>query len=256
VIDIITVKNKFFILGILSMLYYIALSFFAWKISFSQFWIILSVVFIGIGIVEELEKSNKLYINKKLRMLILICFIIGLTLFIIIESLIIYFSLNEQMNKSDYLLILGAGLHGEKMSLTLSQRMDKSIEYLDRYPKTKIIVSGGKGMGEDITEAEAMKMFLLSRGISKNQIIKEEKSRSTSENFRYSKEVLDKIDNRKEIKIAIVTTNFHMFRARFLAERAGFENICSVPSELHPILIPNYYVREYFAVIKSFIFDR
>ncbi|MBE6044391.1 MULTISPECIES: YdcF family protein [Clostridium] len=256
VIDIITIKNKFFILGMLSILYYILLSCFAWKISFSQFWIMLGAVFIGIGVVKEFEKSNKLYINKKFRMLMLICFIIGFILFIIIESLIIYFSINEQMEECDYLLILGAGLHGEKMSLTLSQRMDKSMEYLEKYPKTKIIVSGGQGMGEDITEAEAMGRFLLSCGISKNQIIKEEKSTNTSQNFRYSKEVLDKIDNRKEIKIAIVTTNFHMFRARFLAKRAGFKNIYSVPSELHPILIPNYYVRECFAVIKSFIFDR
>ncbi|QGU95809.1 YdcF family protein [Clostridium bovifaecis] len=245
-----------FLLGLLSLLYYVVLSFFSSRISFSLFWIALGLMFISLGLVMEFGKRNIVHINKNVKIVFLICFIAGCISFIIIESFIIYYGYKRQMRESDYLLILGAGLHGERMSLTLSQRMDRSLEYLKMYPSTKIIVSGGQGPGEDITEAEAMERFLISNGIDKNQIIKEERSTSTSENFKYSREVLNRIDKRNELKVAVVTTNFHMFRAKFLGERAGFNNIYTVPSKLHIVLVPNYYVREYLAVINSFIFDK
>lgn len=249
-------QKRLFLLGMLSILYYVILSFFSARISFSLFWIALGLVLIGLGLVVEFEKRNIVHISKKIKTLFLICVMLGCISFIIIESFIIYYGCTKQMRESDYLLILGAGLHGEKMSLTLSQRMDKSLEYLEMYPNTKVIVSGGQGPGENITEAEAMKRFLIRNEINENQIIKEETSTSTSENFKYSKEILNKIDKRKELKVAVVTTNFHMFRAKFLGERVGFNNIYPVPSKLHILLAPNYYVREYLAVINSFMFDK
>jgi uncharacterized SAM-binding protein YcdF (DUF218 family) len=133
--------------------------------------------------------------------------------------------------------------------------MIKGMEFLEKYPNTKVIVSGGQGPGEDITEAEAMKRYLISNGISENQIIKEEKSTSTEENLIYSREVIKKLDSRDDMKITLITTNFHMFRSKFLANRFGLD-VYSAPSDLHPLLIPNYYVREYLAVINSYLFNR
>lgn len=67
-----------------------------------------------------------------------------------------------------------------------------------------------------------MERFLLSNGIDKSKIIKEEKSTSTAENFKHRREILSKMDSRKEIHITVVTTNFHMFRAKFLEKGVGF----------------------------------
>jgi uncharacterized SAM-binding protein YcdF (DUF218 family) len=249
-------NRKVFVgLGFLSILYYAALTIFGGRISFSEFWILMGIFLITIGSVEPFLKRNRLISSKRTKRVFFTFFSLIMASFIIIEGFIIYYGSHKKFKESDYILILGAGLRGERLSLTLSQRMFKSLEYLEEYPNTKIIVSGGQGPGEDITEAEAMKRFLISHGIDEKQIIKEDKSTSTSENLLYSKGVLSQIDSNEKLKISIVTTDFHMFRTKFLANRVGFE-VYSVPSKLHPLLAPNYYVREYLAVINSYFFDK
>ena len=251
------IKSKIYItLSILCILYYILLIGFGGIISFSLFWVLVGVVFLFLGLVESNSITFSWKVLKRIKPVFYLGISIGLISFLIIESLIIYYGSDKGFKRSDYLFILGAGLRGETMSLTLTQRMNKALEYLTEYPDTKIIVSGGKGTGERITEAEAMKRFLIQNGVDEKYIIKEEKSTSTAENFQYSRDILRKIDTRQAIKITVVTTNFHMFRAKQLAEQVGLKDIYTVPSDLHFILIPNYYVREYLAVIKSFIFDR
>ncbi|MCY6370940.1 YdcF family protein [Clostridium ganghwense] len=242
-------------LGVIYVIYYFLLVIFGGKISFSTFWLMLAIVMFLIGMIKKLEKNKKIKVNKSVKKIFTILVSLGAVSFIIIEGFIIASGSNNKFKQSDYLLILGAGLRGERMSLALSQRMYKSLEYIDKYPDVKIIVSGGKGPREYITEAEAMKRFLVKHGVDENNIVKEEKSTSTAENIEYTKEKLKQIDGRTDIKISIVTTNFHMFRAQFLAKRVGFDTY-AVPAKLHFLLIPNYYVREYFAVINSYIFDR
>lgn len=243
------------ILGIISILYYIMLYAFGGRISFSGFWLVVGVIFIAVGWTDILHKVNILFKVKGLRVLLYLIITLGVGSFLIIESFIIYYGSEKSFKESDYLLILGAGLRGEQLSMTLHQRMIKGMEFLEKYPNTKVIVSGGQGPGEDITEAEAMKRYLISNGISENQIIKEEKSTSTEENLIYSREVIKKLDSRDDMKITLITTNFHMFRSKFLANRFGLD-VYSAPSDLHPLLIPNYYVREYLAVINSYLFNR
>ena len=122
-------------------------------------------------------------------------------------------------------------------------------------PDVKIVVSGGKGPGESITEAEAMERFLIKHGVAKKQIIKEEKSTSTLENLKFTTEILEGLENKENIEVTIVTNNFHVFRAKFLAQRQGLK-VYGYPAPLHPMLVPTCFVREYLAVINSFIFDR
>lgn len=250
-------KSKMFIgLSIICMLYYIILIGFGGMISFSLFWVLAGVVLLFLGLIERGSVTLSWKVLKRFKPAFYFGIIILATSFLIIESQIIYYGSDKSFKKSDYLLILGAGLRGETMSLTLTQRMNKALEYLREYPDTKIIVSGGKGTGESIAEAEAMKRFLVKNGVEEKNIIKEEKSTNTAENFQYSRDIIRRIDTREATKITVVTTNFHMFRSKQLAAKVGLKDIYTVPSDLHFILIPNYYVREYLAAIKSYIFDR
>lgn len=242
-------------LGVISIIYYILLYAFGGKISFASFWLLLGVVLIVLGGTRILDKIDILFKAKRLRVLLFIMISLAIGSFILIESLIIYYGSEKRLKESDYLLILGAGLRGQQLSMTLHQRMIKGVEFLEKYPSTKVIVSGGQGPGEDITEAEAMKKYLINNGINEEQIIKEDKSTSTEENFIYSIKLMKEIDNRSDIKVTVITTNFHMFRAKFLANRFGLD-VYTAPSNLHPLLIPNYYVREYLAVINSYLFNR
>ncbi len=197
-------------------------------------------------------KGSPFIKNKILRSAVITIISLGVASFIIIESLILIGTASDKNRKTDFLIILGAGLKGDTVSLTLKERLNTGIEYLNKFPDTKVIVTGGQGFGEDITEAEAMEKYLLRAGISGERIIKEDKATSTAENFKFSKELISSQD---KVKIMIITSDFHMLRAKMLAKRSGFEPYgitCSTPASVRL----NSYIREYFALIKSYLLDK
>ncbi|PKM79560.1 MAG: YdcF family protein [Firmicutes bacterium HGW-Firmicutes-14] len=191
--------------------------------------------------------------NRKLKYYLVALLLVWLISFIGIEIMLLTGQKSDLSMKVDYLIVLGAGLKGEKMSSTLKSRIDRALNYLEGYPDTKVIVSGGQGPGEDITEAEAMRRYLVANGIADNRVIKEEKSTSTIENLRLSKKIVAETSKKNEI--IIVTSDYHMLRAKMLAKRAGLTSY-SLPSRTPYYVIVNSYLREYFAIIKSFILDR
>ena len=150
----------------------------------------------------------------------------------------------------DAVIILGAGIKGERLSLTLKYRLDKGLEYIALNPDAKIIVTGGKGPGEGITEAEAMRRYLTSQGIANSRIIIEDKATSTYENLMYSSEFLSEGD-----EVVIVTDGFHIFRGVSMAKKFGLE-----PTHLHSKSyipqLPLNFVRELAAVMKMFVLGR
>lgn len=210
----------------------------------------------AIGVSILISKKELIFIGPgKIRTAIEICFFIGLVSFVFIETLIIQSARPKHTERSDYLVILGAGLRGEVPSIPLFQRLYASLEYVEINPNVRIVVSGGRGPGESITEADAMKRFLIRHGVAKDQIIKEERSTSTLENLKFTAEILEILEKKENIEVTIVTNNFHMFRAKFLAKRQGLKAY-GYPAPLHLMLVPTCFFREYFAVINSFIFDR
>lgn len=176
--------------------------------------------------------------------------------FILIESLLLYNTKDSVPSQVDYLIILGAGLNGDQLSWTLWERVDKGLRILQDNKEMKVVVSGGQGPGEWITEAEAMQRYLVEQGITKERILKEETSTSTMENFRYSRVLLEQQPNYDPTEpVFVITNDFHMLRSKLLARRNGI-NPVGVPSPTPWYLRPNVYLREYFAVVKSLIFDR
>ena len=191
----------------------------------------------------------------KARQGIIFLSLIGLISFLVVEGKIISNSQPDPVVEVDYLIILGAGLNGEQLSWTLWERMQKGIDYLENHPKVKVVLSGGQGPGEEISEAEGMRRFLADHGISDERILKEERSTSTMENFRFSKEILVKQPGfQASGRVAVITNDFHLFRSKILARRNGL-NPVGIPSPTPWYLVPNVYLREYFAVVKSLIFD-
>ncbi len=248
--------NVYIVLGLLCEIYFLGTIIFGGIVTFAQFYLGLGVLLIALGLIKRRSKTEYIIIRPgKARTAIKICFFIGLASFVFIEALIIQSAISKHRGKSDYLVILGAGLRGEVPSTALYQRLYASLEYIEVNPKVKIVVSGGRGPGESITEAEAMERFLIEHGVAKGQIIKEERSTNTLENMKFTTEILEKLDKKENIEVTIVTNNFHMFRAKFLAQRQGLK-VYGYPAPLHPMLVPTCYVREYLAVINSYIFDR
>lgn len=181
----------------------------------------------------------------------------GAVLFVIVEGLLLF--RGEQDNRtlpSDAVIVLGAGVNGTEPSLILQSRIDAAADYLERHPDVLAVLSGGRGPGEEITEAEAMARGLTEQGIPVSRLILEEASTSTAENFAKSKELLEKrgVDT-ETATIAVVTSDFHCFRAHLIAQRAGLRSL-EIPAEAGwPLLNANYYVREFFALGKTLVLD-
>lgn len=173
-------------------------------------------------------------------------------------SVIAYIAIYGQIDTVDYeedaIIVLGAGIRGETVTLPLMYRLDKCVEYIKNNPDAVIVVTGGQGPQEDITEALAMERYLLWKGVPKEKIIKEEKATSTYENFIYSKELLDGYFDRP-YKAAFITNDFHVYRASGIARNAGLD--CShMHAKLQWYIIPMTYMREFLAVLKFWVLRR
>lgn len=127
--------------------------------------------------------------------------------------------INIKIKRKEYnaIIVLGGYLvDGNKLTKALTKRLNLAIDLYEKQKhKPKIIVSGGMIRQETITEAEAMKNYLIKKGISEKNIIKEEQSRNTLENFKYSKEKLKKLKINNNI--AFVSNNFHILRSKIYA---------------------------------------
>lgn len=175
-------------------------------------------------------------------------FIIALIFFSILSTIVIYGSFSTKKDNK-YILILGAGLDGDRPYKLLKARCDKAIEDLKEYKEKKVICCGKKASDEIVSEAIAIKRYLQENGIEKERIILEEKSHSTFTNLKYAKELLN-----GEKSITVATSNFHALRVRLLGKRLGLD-INVITSKTHPKVTLFNYTREVFALVKSLIFD-
>lgn len=193
----------------------------------------------------------KKYIKNSIKILLSL-FIIS---FIIIQALIINEANKVYKQHVDYVIVLGARLYGDRPSPTLINRLDSASDYLNDYKDVKVIVSGGQGPNETVSEASAMASYLENQGISKSQIIIEDKSTSTFENLKFSLDKIKAIDNNNDIKVLIMTNDYHILRSKMLAKRLNL-TAYGLASKTPQSTIIKAYTREYFAIIKSFVFDK
>ncbi len=189
-------------------------------------------------------------IPKLIRYLYRACFAIGITVFLIIEGLVVDAMTGVPKEDLDYVIVLGAGLVGEQPTNPLRVRIEKAAQYLQENPDTVLIASGGQGPDERISEAECIKRQLVEvYGIPEERILKEDRSTSTEENLRYSRKIIGDAD----AQVGIITNGFHEYRALLIAENEGFTNVYSVPATtLLPVGI-HYTVREFFGVVVQII---
>ncbi len=160
---------------------------------------------------------------------------------------------NKVTYNEDYLLILGCGVRGEEPSQALRERLDTALQYLERNDSCKIIVSGGQGHDEDISEAEAMRRYITEHGIDNDRVLTEDKSTSTTENFRFSNSLTD--GGLANSSAVFITNDFHIYRANSLARLQGFSlNHIGAPTAWYNIF-PSY-LREFLAIGQMFLLNK
>ena len=216
-----------------------------WNFSFSTIFILVSIILIYILIITRNASFKNRYtrIIYKTYKIIMMLFLI---LFMILQSAIlinIYKTKDiDNIGKVDTMIILGAKVNENVVSKTLKLRLDKAIEYYHSNKDINIIVSGGQGKDEIMTEALAMKNYLVENNVDEEKIILEDKATTTLENIIFSKEIIE--DLNLGDRILIVTSDYHLFRGRFIASILGFANegLCSISSWSSRLY---YMIREY-----------
>jgi len=189
---------------------------------------------------------------KPLRLLrfgIITLIILVTVVFSAAEVFIIRASKGYEEPLAKYVLVLGAGLDGTVPSYSLQSRLRSAADYLDAHPESIAVVSGGQGVGEDIPEAEAMRTWLIDRGIDEDRIITEDESTSTLENIRFSQDAVRETGGDFDDGLVIVTSEYHVYRAEKFAESLGIDAFGVPAKTYNPFLMVNYFIREGFAVI-------
>lgn len=147
----------------------------------------------------------------------------------------------------DYIIVLGAHVDGTRMSLALLERTRRALQYLKENPGSRAVLSGGKGTGEAITEAQAMYNFLTAQGIVPDRLLMEERSTNTRENLHFSMEVI----GTKDVSVGVVTNHFHVFRGTAIGKKCGFREVYPIPAPYRTWRLFFYIPREILAILKD-----
>lgn len=197
----------------------------------------------------------------------------GIVIFSVVEILIFTGVAAKDTSNLDYVIVLGARVKEEGLSKSLQNRLDKAIEYLEENPGATLVLSGGQGEDEPVSEAAAMRDYLIFNGVNEWQMILETRSTSTVENIAYSRVAIEEDQvKRKErrsksdivmepgtyeeipdkpIRIGVLTSDFHVFRAEQIARKWGIPDIYGISCESDPVLLVHFCVRECAAILKD-----
>ena len=180
---------------------------------------------------------------------------VGLAYFCFVEYFIIKNARTDRDPGRDYLIVLGAAVYKDQPSLTLIRRLEGALDYLETYPDSVAIVSGGMGPGETVTEAQAMYDWLIAAGVDPARVLTEPKASSTEENLKFSFDIIRSRGAEPAGKVAIVSSAYHLYRAKCLAAKLGVPDAAGVAAPWgYFFVMLNYFIREAFGVTHLWVF--
>lgn len=193
------------------------------------------------------NKKNKFFKVITIVLSVLILLVLSL---VAVETSCMIKACKYEPEKDSTVIVLGCRVKNGRPSLMLRDRLEAAYDYLEQNPDTVCIVSGGKGADESISEAECMYKYLVDKGIGEKRLIKEDKSKTTYENFEFSAKIIK--EKSLSNSVAVVTNDFHEYRASLLAKKLSLD-FGSVPSKTVYYMYPVNYVRELFGILYFWI---
>lgn len=179
---------------------------------------------------------------------------LGLIYFCLVELPIIKNARTDPEPGRKYLIVLGAAVHGDTPSLALTHRLEGALDYLNQYPDSTVIVSGGMGKGENITEAACMRQWLIDHEVDSGRIICEDKATSTMENLRFSFAIIRSLGDDPDGNVALLSSSYHLYRAKCMAEQLGVNAAGVAGNPGYPVYMLNCFIREAFGVTHLWVF--
>lgn len=190
---------------------------------------------------------------KKALKIIYYVLVVGFSAFSLLFAVESGFMINAALqtpSEDATLIVLGCSVYGERPSQVLSLRINAAGEFLLNNPESTAVLSGGQGEGEDISEALCMYRELVKMGVEPERLFMEDKSVNTRENIAFSSQIIEAEELSKNI--AVVTNNFHLYRATLSVKAAGYS--CDCLSAYTPLtLLPTYVMREYLGILAQWI---
>jgi len=197
---------------------------------------------------KQIRKLIRKIRKKRVGRIVVNVFVIGVTiavLYTVVISAMMIAAMNREPPEDATLILHGAQVVGEQPSLILQRRMETALEFLQETPRSVAVLSGGLGTDATISEAEAMRRFLVLGGISDDRLFVEDRSTSTYENVGFSKIIIE--EQNLSRNVAITTDGFHQFRAQRFARDAGLY-ASALPSNTPVFNLPYYWLRELAAI--------
>jgi len=236
------------LLAILSLLYSVAV-YMVGSGTFSFIIWIFAGMFFGFLYLMD-KKSLWPKVPKALRYAFRFVVAIGFAGFIICQGCILTQFFSKGDEGADYIIVLGAQMRDWGPSVVYKARLDAAIEYLNNNPDTKVIVTGGQGANESVSEGEGGKKYLMEQGITEDRIIVESESIDTNQNI---SNAFDFVELTSDMKIGIVTNNFHVFRGVMIAKRYTDADVTGIAAFTEYQYLPNNMVRETFGILKDIL---
>ena len=230
---------------------------------FTYFWLLAGAVLLVAGfLLFRLYKRGGALPRKVWIPVASVCAAVVL-FFVVVISMIAYEAWQQPTQGADYLVVLGARVRGDRITSLLRYRLDAALDYLSDNPDTMVVVSGGQGPGENLSEAEAMQNYLVDHGIAAERILLDDESLNTDQNIENSIALIQDRQKMTGQHIVIVSNGFHLFRATRIIEKqlseeepSGNMTVEGLGAPTKWYVVPNSYAREVLAVVKYKLFGQ
>ncbi len=237
-----------FCAGIVCLAYYLLIVVYAGiTADFAWFWMVLAAVLEGGAVLIRYGGKHPGFFPGWLKYAVSALVLLGVVGFTLLCGLVISGMKTVARKNLDYVVVLGAHVKGDVPSKALELRLKAALKYARENEDTILILSGGQGFGEDITEAKCMENYLIAHGISRERLVLEEKSTNTKENLKFS----DELTGCSQKNTGILSNNFHVYRAVKLASKLGYEHPYGIAAASDPVMQVHYVVRETAALVKE-----
>ena len=159
---------------------------------------------------------------------------------------------DPEAGDADYLLVLGARVYEDgRPSAALAARLDTAYDFLQAHPEATAILCGGQGSNEPCPEAEAMYDYLTARGMDADRLLLEDESNNTIQNIENARALIG--DGHRT---AVVTSDYHLARARVLMARGGLD-AAGIPAPTpYPAQRVAVHCREYCSILGLMLTGR
>lgn len=199
--------------------------------------------------------------------ILLALILIAALVFAGLELYIAFNSRTHVAGEPQTMVIFGCQMKKDGPSVLLKDRLDTALSYLEQHPDMTVIVTGGKGNDEHVSEAQGMYDYLTAHGMDGERIYKEDQSRNTWQNVNYTLDLMEKEGMELTQDVVLVSNGFHLSRIKLLWDRARnvrlagetyhdqYVSTLAAPVSHTPSAVQMFF-REPLALVKSFVLDR